>query len=73
MASTTNFEKEKERALKGFPPAASQIYLEKQPNLSLFCKPLLIPLKSPNLLMLEKMEQVAIAKEITVPNVMNDK
>ena len=42
-----NRQEDKNSVLKGFSPVASQIYLEKQPNLSLFCKPLILPLKSP--------------------------
>jgi hypothetical protein len=59
-----------ERILRGFPPVASQIYLEKQPNLSLFCKPKIMPLKSPNLQLLEKMEAEANTQQIVVPDVL---
>ena len=31
-----------ERVLQGYPPVPNQTYLEKQPNLSLFCKPKII-------------------------------
>lgn len=58
-----------DRAMRGFAPAASQIYLDKQPNMSMFCKPKILPLKSPNLQMLEKMEAEANTKEIVVPDV----
>ncbi|KAK8853982.1 hypothetical protein M9Y10_016531 [Tritrichomonas musculus] len=64
-------EDQKATVLKGFSPVASQIYLEKQPNLSLFCKPLILPLKSPNLQMLEKMEAAANANEIDIQSVLN--
>ena len=60
-----------DRAMRGFAPAASQIYLDKQPNMSMFCKPKILPLKSPNLQMLERMEAEANVKEITVPDVMH--
>ena len=45
-----------ERVLQGYPPVPNQTYLEKQPNLSLFCKPKIMPLKSPNLQLIEKLE-----------------
>ena len=35
----------------------------------MFCKPKILPLKSPNLQMLEKMEAEANTKEIVVPDV----
>ena len=52
-------EKKEEEVLHGFPPTPSQIYLEKQPNLTLFCKPKILPLKSPNLKKKKKMEIAA--------------
>lgn len=64
-------QEDKEAVLKGFTPVASQIYLEKQPNLSLFCKPLILPLKSPNLQMIEKMEAAANVKDIEIPSVLD--
>ena len=62
---------EQEKALRGFNPVPTQIYLEKQPNLTLFSKPKIIPLKSPNLQMIEKLENGALAQEeeIDVPDV----
>ena len=66
-----NRQEDKETVLKGFSPVASQIYLEKQPNLSLFCKPLILPLKSPNLQMIERMEAAANAKDIEIPSVLD--
>jgi hypothetical protein len=69
MSSGANQKKDKEKALTGFPPVARQIYLEKQPNLSLFCKPKIIPLKSYNLQVLERMEAAANTTEITIPDV----
>ena len=68
---STNLTPEQERAFKGFNPVPTQIYLEKQPNLTLFSKPKIIPLKSPNLQMIEKLENGALAQEndIEVPDV----
>lgn len=66
-------DQETQQALKGFTPVPSHIYLEKQPNLSLFCKPLILPLKSPNLQMLEKMESAANANSIQIPAVVTAK
>jgi hypothetical protein len=59
-----------EKVLRGFSPVASQIYLEKQPNLSLFCKPKIMPLKSPNLQLLEKLEAEANTQQIVIPDVL---
>lgn len=64
----TSAERATERAMKGFAPAASQIYLDKQPNLSLFCKPKIMPLKSPNLEMMERLEAEANTCEISIPD-----
>jgi hypothetical protein len=44
--------------------------LEKQPNLSLFCKPKIMPLKSPNLQLLEKLEAEANTKQVVIPDVL---
>ena len=63
---------ERERALKGFPPQANHMYMQRQPNLSLFCKPKIMPLKSPNAQLMERLENEASVKEITVPDVLND-
>ena len=63
-------DRDKQAAMKGYPPVASQIYLQKQPNLSLFCKPKIMPLKSPNLQMIEKLQAEANVKEIVIPDVM---
>ena len=67
----TEQNEEEAKVLKGFNPVPTQIYLEKQPNLTLFSKPKIIPLKSPNLQMIEKLENGAIAQEteIDVPDV----
>jgi hypothetical protein len=64
--------KERERVLRGFSPAASQTYLEKKPSLSLLCKPKIMPLKSPNLLLLERMQADANTRQIAVPNVFGE-
>jgi hypothetical protein len=63
----------KEKALKGFSPVASEIYLTKQPNLSLFCKPKIMALKSPNLQLLEKLESEANTKQIVIPDVLGNR
>jgi hypothetical protein len=43
---------------------AGQIYFEKRPNLSLFCKPKIMPLKSPDLRLFEKLEAEANIKQV---------
>jgi len=48
-----------ESVLKGFAPIPTQIYLDKQPSVMLFSKPKIMPIKSPNLIMLEKMQKAA--------------
>jgi len=53
-----------EEALRGFPPPPNQVYLENQPKPSLFCKPKIMPLKSPNLQMIERLEAEANTKEV---------
>lgn len=64
-------EKDKNAALRGYPPVESQTYLHKQPNLSLFCKPKIMPLKSPNLQMIEKLQAEANVKDVSIPDVMS--
>lgn len=55
--------------LNGFNPPQTHIYLDKQPNMALFCKPKIIPLKSPNLQMIEKLQKNAVGNEISVSNI----
>jgi hypothetical protein len=64
-------EEQKAKVLKGFSPVASQIYLERDPTLSCFCKPKIMPLKSPNLQMLERLEAEASNQKIDIPDVMS--
>jgi hypothetical protein len=64
-------EKEQERALRGFSPVASQTYLEKQPNLSLFCKPKIMPIKSPNLVLLERLQAEANTQEVPLADIVD--
>lgn len=67
----TDFGPGSEKVINGFNPFPTEIYLDKQPNLTLFSKPKIIPIKSPNLLMIEKLENNAMAQEteIQVPDV----
>jgi hypothetical protein len=63
--------KEQERVLRGFSPVASQTDLKKQPNLSLFCKPKIMPIKSPNLPLLEPMQAEANTQEVPLAGVID--
>ena len=55
-----------EDILTGFSPVPSQIYLDKQPSLLLYSKPKIMPIKSPNLQMIEKLQIKAQILDIPI-------
>lgn len=57
-------EEQNKELMEGFTPKPATIYLHKQPALTLFCRPKIIPLKSDNLKLLEHLERQAEAPPV---------